>query len=236
MTVQLQDIQAENPLGSNRLDEKARLRQTFLAKRNALLPNTVESLSGAILPRIWRLRALRELDARRGAGRPAWISCYVDFGQEVRTRPFLRKALTRGYRVAVPVTRPGRNEKLILSEVEDVPDPEDPGPEWVRTRWGLFEPRHPRPVEPGRMDCFVIPGLAFDRRGVRLGFGKGYYDGLLASARPDAWRIGLAFSTQLADRLPWTKGDVPMHRIVTESGVVRCKPLDMDLTFGGSNR
>jgi 5-formyltetrahydrofolate cyclo-ligase len=72
------------------------------------------------------------------------------------------------------------------------------------------------------MDCFVLPGLAFEPQGFRLGFGRGYYDHLLASARTDAWRIALAFSFQMTSRLPREEWDVPMHRIVTETGVIRC--------------
>ncbi|MFQ5912290.1 MAG: 5-formyltetrahydrofolate cyclo-ligase [Nitrospinota bacterium] len=225
MTVRPQDIQNEKLSGWSKAAEKARLRREFLAGRNALPQGTVESLSRAVLRRIWALRAVREMEARKRVGETVWLSCYVDFDREVRTRPLMCKALERGYRLAVPVVPPGREGGLILSEVKDVPGSREPGSGWVRSRWGLFEPRDPRPVEPGRMDCFVIPGVVFDRRGFRLGFGKGYYDGLLASARTDAWRIGLAFSSQLAGRLPRAEWDVPMHRIVTESGVVRCNPI-----------
>ncbi|MFQ5691489.1 MAG: 5-formyltetrahydrofolate cyclo-ligase [Nitrospinota bacterium] len=233
MTVQPQDVPRDDSFGPGPAAEKVRIRRTFLTRRDALSPQTVEALSRSILARFWRLRAVRDLDARVRDGRPAWLSSYVDFGREVRTRPLLRRALARGYRVAVPVVPPGRRGVLILSEVNDVPDPRAPGPDWVRTGWGLLEPRELRPVEPERMDCFVIPGVAFDRSGYRIGFGRGYYDRLLAAARPDAWRIGLAFSSQMTPRLPWAEWDVPMHRVVTESGVVRCSSLEFECPTSG---
>lgn len=223
MTVQPRDIQEKSPSGSSPAAEKVCIRRRFLTRRAALTPEAAGALSQAIHTRFWRLRAAREMEVRRCDGQGVWLSCYLDFDREVQTRPIVRKALALGYRVAVPVVLPGREGTLILSEIMDVPSLEEPGPGWVRSRFGLLEPRAPRPVEPERMDCFVVPGVAFDRRGYRVGFGKGYYDKLLASARPDAWRIGLAFSAQMTPRLPREAWDVPLHRVVTEGGVVQCR-------------
>jgi len=222
VTGRLQDGPLHPPSNPQEIAEKARLRRKFLTRRDALRPEAAETHSKAILKRFWRLRAVRDLQERLLGGKSAWLSCYVDFGLEVRTRALLRNALNRGYRVAVPVVAAERSGRLILSEVKDMPGGEDPGPRWVRTAFGILEPRRRRPVEPERVDCFVIPGLAFDGQGTRLGFGKGYYDRLLASARADAHRIGLAFSCQITDRIPRKVWDVPMHRVVTETGVIRC--------------
>lgn len=223
MAVHLQSGPLHHPSKARILADKARLRRKFLSRREALRPEAAETHSQAIVQRFWRLQAVRNLQKRLRSGSPVWLSCYVDFGLEVRTRALLRKALARGYRVAVPVVPAGRGAKLFLSEIKDLPGGRDSGPmSWVRTAFGVLEPRHPRPVETENIDFFVVPGLAFDGKGIRLGFGKGYYDGLLASARADAQRIGLAFSCQMEDRIPRDEWDIPMHRVVTEVGVIRC--------------
>ena len=222
MAVHLQDDPHHHLSKSRDIADKARLRRKFLSRREALRPESAETHSQAIVQRFWRLQAVRNLQKRLRSGNPVWLSCYVDFGLEVRTRALLRKALARGYRVAVPVVPARRGAKLFLSEIKDLPEGRDSGPSWVRTAFGVLEPRQPRPVEAKRIDFFVVPGLAFDGKGVRLGFGKGYYDGLLASARADAQRIGLAFSCQMEDRIPRDEWDIPMHRVVTEVGVIRC--------------
>jgi 5-formyltetrahydrofolate cyclo-ligase len=144
----------------------------------------------------------------------------VAFGREVRTRPLIEEAIRRGWRVAIPVVPPKPGGLLLLSEVRDLQA------ELVQGRFGLWEPRGwaLRPVAVEVIDCFVVPGVAFDRGGRRLGFGRGYYDRLLARARPDAWRIGMAFSCQMADRLPAHPGDILLHRVITEEGVWQCAP------------
>ncbi len=188
--------------------EKAQLRRSFLARREGLPLALVERHSARIIRRFWRLQAARE---------KGWLSSYVAFAGEIRTRPIIEEALCRGWRVAVPVVSPEPGGALLLSEVKDLEA------ELRKGRLGIWEPRASaiRPVMPQVIDCFVIPGIAFDRGGRRLGFGQGYYDRLLAGARPDAWRIGLAFSCQMADRIPSDPRDIRMHRVVTEKGVWR---------------
>jgi 5-formyltetrahydrofolate cyclo-ligase len=71
------------------------------------------------------------------------------------------------------------------------------------------------------VDLFVVPGLAFDRSGGRVGFGRAYYDGLLAKAGPQARFVAVAFHSQLVPRVPMLAHDVFMHAIVTEREVIR---------------
>jgi 5-formyltetrahydrofolate cyclo-ligase len=81
-----------------------------------------------------------------------------------------------------------------------------------------------RQCPPGEVDLFLIPGLAFDMAGGRIGYGRGYYDSLLANASPGSTLIGLAFDCQIVDRVPMTGHDVPVGLIVTESGVHQVNP------------
>lgn len=87
--------------------------------------------------------------------------------------------------------------------------------------WGMAVPRDHTPVRASSLTAVVVPGLAFDRRGHRLGRGAGVYDRFLATLPPETLRIGLIPSALLVDALPTDPHDVAMHAIVTERGVVR---------------
>jgi 5-formyltetrahydrofolate cyclo-ligase len=87
-----------------------------------------------------------------------------------------------------------------------------PGP------FGLLEPTTP-PVDPGDLDLVVVPGLAFDQEGYRLGHGQGYYDRFLASVQ--AVTAGVVPEALLLPRLPRDPWDVPVGHLVTERGVRR---------------
>jgi 5-formyltetrahydrofolate cyclo-ligase len=77
-------------------------------------------------------------------------------------------------------------------------------------------------VQPGEIDLFIVPGLAFDPHCNRIGFGKGYYDDLLAGA-PDAIKIALAYDFQMVDKIQAEKHDVKMDMVVTPQKVFRRK-------------
>src|SRR3954469_25584089 len=87
-------------------------------------------------------------------------------------------------------------------------------------RFGLFEPVGPRlgPTAIGAADVVVVPALAMDRRGVRLGRGGGYYDRALVHARPDAVLVAAVFDDELVDELPDEEHDRRVTAVVTPSG------------------
>ena len=161
---------------------------------------------------IWdKLVALPEY-ARAGT-----VMCYVDFGSEVRTRPFLSAALGGDKRIVVPYCLDGELGLFLLRSMEELA----PG------TWGILEPRGElraaadRLVEAAELDLVLVPGVAFDRRGGRLGHGKGYYDRLLARVRPDTARVALAFECQVFGEIPTEPHDVRMHAVITEEAVYR---------------
>jgi 5-formyltetrahydrofolate cyclo-ligase len=70
----------------------------------------------------------------------------------------------------------------------------------------------------------LAPGLAFDRRGNRLGYGGGYFDGFLARCPPDAARVGIGFHVQVVDAVPHGDADQPLDLLVTELETIACPP------------
>jgi len=87
--------------------------------------------------------------------------------------------------------------------------------------WGILVPRDRVPASSTDVAAVVVPGMAFDRTGHRLGRGAGVYDRFLATLPPTALRIGLVPSNRLVDRLPTDPHDVPMHAVATEREVLR---------------
>jgi len=140
----------------------------------------------------------------------AIICLYDAIGSEVSTRQIAARALARGLGVAYPRVVPGT---LVLALHRATPAELAPG------TLGIQEPAATAPtVRPPDIALVLLPGLAFDRRGARLGWGRGHYDATFAGAS-ERTRLGLAFETQLVDRLPTDEHDLTCHRIVTEAAV-----------------
>jgi len=79
--------------------------------------------------------------------------------------------------------------------------------------YGILEPKNPRAIDTNLLDCVLVPGIAFDRGGHRLGRGRGYYDRFLATLPCRVTRYGLAFDIQMFDHVPATASDVKVDRV-----------------------
>lgn len=89
-----------------------------------------------------------------------------------------------------------------------------------RHRYGFWQPAAELPeVPPEQLELVLVPGLAFDRRGVRLGYGKGFYDRLLARLAPGVPKIGITAEALIAPALPQAAHDVPMTHLASERGI-----------------
>ncbi len=120
--------------------------------------------------------------------------------------------LAPGSRRMVATHTPERSGELTIHELS--------GPLEVH-RFGFLQPHAAAPrVEADEVDVFLVPGLAFDLWGGRLGRGAGYFDRLLAGARPDATLAGIVPAALVVDRLPAEPSDVPVGYLATEEGIV----------------
>jgi 5-formyltetrahydrofolate cyclo-ligase len=142
------------------------------------------------------------------------IMVYMALPQEVQTMPIITRARQLQKRIAVPVIR---GQELIAVALNEPPM------QLQRGRFGILEPcGTPCVLHPQDIGCIVVPGIAFDTRGGRLGFGKGYYDRFLRQLPATTYRCGLAFSVQIVPYMPQEPHDICMHGIVTEQGYIPC--------------
>ena len=84
--------------------------------------------------------------------------------------------------------------------------------------YGILEPVKIIEKSPNKIDLIIVPGIGFDKRGNRLGHGKGYYDKLLRKLK--TIKIGLAFELQIVDQIPTDENDVPVDLIITEERII----------------
>jgi 5-formyltetrahydrofolate cyclo-ligase len=143
------------------------------------------------------------------------IMVYMALEQEVQTAGIIDAARHHNKRIVVPVVD-GVN--LIALEL-----PCEPA-QLRRSRFGILEPGLDGAiVQPDNIPLIVVPGIAFDRYGARLGFGKGYYDRFLQQVPESTYAYGLAFAMQIVPRLPQMAHDVCMHGIMTEQEFIPCQ-------------
>jgi 5-formyltetrahydrofolate cyclo-ligase len=163
--------------------------------------------------REWRSMAICEAVQRLPVYASARaIHCYLAMRSEVDTRPLIARALQDGKGVVVPVVVP-RAAELSHAWLDSLEaDALAPGV------FGTFNPRASRPATHEDWDLAIVPLLAFDRRGYRLGYGKGFYDRLLSIS--PAITVGVAFAAQEVHDLPVEAHDVPLDWIVTENEVI----------------
>jgi 5-formyltetrahydrofolate cyclo-ligase len=172
----------------------------LLAQRDALVPDERAAKSRKIA------EAADALLARISEAGDV-VALYAAKGSEVDTTAIDAAARARGLVVAYPRVI-GDATPLAFHEVRL--------DELVPACFGLREPPPSAPpIELGRIGMFFVPGLAFDRTGGRVGWGRGHYDATFAAA-PKARRVGLAFELQLVDGVPCEAHDTAMHVILTE--------------------
>ena len=130
---------------------------------------------------------------------------YIDFDGEVDTQDMITQAHKLGKIIAVPVCRAKREmDPCLLREKSKL----------VRGLYGISEPAIKKPLEPQDLNLVVVPGVAFDKQGRRLGRGKGYYDRFLGKIPSHVNTLGLAFDFQVLPAIPVTKRDIRVQKLL----------------------
>jgi 5-formyltetrahydrofolate cyclo-ligase len=140
---------------------------------------------------------------------------YMAFDHEVLTDGLMRRAMASGKQLVLPMVL-GNRQGLALYVIEELERDVAPG------YCGILEPQpqRTRAVAPETLELALIPGVAFDLRGGRLGLGAGFYDRLLSQLPRGIPMVGLAFDFQVIPRLPLQPHDILLDAIVTESRVI----------------
>lgn len=181
--------------------QRERLRTKTRRRREALTPEARARLSQSIVDSAARWMQREGFET---------VMLYLSMRSEVETRHLLDGLLNSGKQVCAPAIDT-EQLKLVPRRIQH------PRTELVRHSYGMLEPNEACPLFPTpQLQLIVVPGIAFDANGHRLGYGKGFYDRFLAKC-PHAVRVGLAYQIQLVEDTfpqPW---DIPVHYIFTET-------------------
>jgi len=185
---------------------KKYIRSTILKKRSSMPRSEVQKKSKLIKERVFQMQEFKEAKT---------ILFYVSYDKEVDTHEMIRESLGMKKHVVVPKT--DMNSRTIICS--------------SLTRWddllsgayNILEPRRGcvNEVSPESIDLMIIPGVAFDCQGNRIGHGMGYYDRLLQK-KMITHCVGLAFELQIVESIPSEKHDVKVEKIVTEERTIIC--------------
>lgn len=201
------------------MTSKSVVRTAMRRLRQGLHPAERQERSRRVAEHLWGLEAFVQRER---------VLFYAAQGDEVDTLPILTRWVAEGRRAIFPRVEGG---EMILVEVSSLTDL-CPGYR------GLLEPRPGggRAIPPEQVEVALVPGLAFDLKGNRLGQGGGHYDRVLARLSPASMTIGLAFEFQVLERLPVEVHDVPVDLIVTERRVIEAAEAGKGSTTGPRRR
>lgn len=188
------------------MQNKKELRKYIFGLRDNLAPREIASKSERIAQNLRLLPAYR---------RAHTVMFFLSFRSEVDTRGAVEECISLGKKVVVPKALPETRElqpSLLLDWERDL----EPG------AYDIPEPRQEalREIEPGQIDLLIVPGVAFDESGNRLGYGGGYYDRFFALLRPEVPLVALVFDLQIVPAVPVDEWDRRVDWIVTEERVL----------------
>jgi 5-formyltetrahydrofolate cyclo-ligase len=179
--------------------DKSILRTRCRALRDAMTAQAVAFASERICQRLVEWPVFQQAQT---------VMAYMAFGNEISLLPLMDQS--RDKRWVIPRTEARPEPHLILHLY-------DPA-RLVRHRFGMLEPDVSLPaIEPGELDLVLVPGLAFDRRGYRLGFGGGFYDRFLPHVT--AGKVGIVAQVLLVEHVPNDRFDRRVDYVASEAGI-----------------
>lgn len=196
--------------------DKAELRRAVIARRDALDLDARAAKSAAICAR------LVELLGRSDAAAPRTVAVYAAMGSEVDPAAFAAAAVVRGWRVAYPCMLSASDaaacsqrmcmRAVSAGDASEVPFIAHPTRAFAGTD---VDSGHFPIVPAAELDMIIVPLVAFDRTGARLGYGGGCYDRYLPMLSPACQIVGIAFDEQRVDHVPTDTHDLPLPNIVS---------------------
>jgi len=191
---------------SDSCQEKEQIRHVVRKKRSELDSVWIDEKSGLIQQALLSLPEFAEA---------SMVCCYLSMPFEARTDQILARCWDEDRTVCVPAFRRDVSCYDLAKIERNTPVVEGP--------WKVPEPLDTVWISVDEVDFMVVPGMAFDVRGGRLGHGGGHYDRIMKSGQNPLFIIGLAFEFQLFDRVPMGEKDEYVDVVVTEERVIRGK-------------
>ncbi|MRI63397.1 5-formyltetrahydrofolate cyclo-ligase [Ornithobacterium rhinotracheale] len=181
---------------------KAQLRKIYKQKRQTLSAEERKALSQKIFAQLAQSDWVEK-------AQNIHIFISVEKLGEVPTQDFIRLLWAKGKSVFIPKVE---GESLITCEYTSETLME-------MSRWGILEPKLPKIVSEKEIDLVITPLLICDRKGTRVGYGGGFYDGLFAKCKPDVLKIGVNYFSPINEIIPIYESDVPLDYLVTPEGI-----------------
>jgi len=175
---------------------KAKLRNRILLRLKAQKEEQRKRKSSIITRKLLRTRAFKKAKT---------VMFYMAFDGEVNTDGMIRQAQKEGKRVAVPACK--KNRQISPCELQG-------NARLIKGAYGIKEPWPQKPIKLKDLELVVVPGVAFDKKGNRLGRGRGYYDRFLRRLPRNTATIGLAYGFQLLPSIFTTRQDVKVKRVI----------------------
>ena len=175
-------------------EQKKYLREIMLKQRDGMPRSIRNAHSERICQQLWEAILNNKVRV---------VHCYLTMGSEINVLPLLQRALDAGLTVVVPKTLKKRQiQNLILTDLKNM----EPG---------IFGTYHPKSAQEyrGCYDLIVVAGLAFDKKGYRVGYGGGYYDTFLAE-HLSAKKIGISLPFQMVETVPVEEHDVKLDEVL----------------------
>lgn len=180
--------------------KKDLLRESVLKKRKTLASDEVKRASENIVTILKKLPLIKESNV---------IMSYMPYGNEVDIKPFNQWILESGKYLLLP--RVLDNSTMDAVKVNDIISG------LVKSSFGILEPASDKEsFDINLIDVVLVPGVAFDKQGNRLGHGRGYYDRFLSHCKSSTVFLGIAYSFQVLDSIPSDEYDIRVHKVITE--------------------
>ena len=185
-------------------NDKKMLRKEILAKRKNIDIAEKEDMDKKIVDKFYESKYYKEAKN---------IFIYISYDSEINTKEIINKALIDNKRVYVPRTE----FKTRLMDAVEIASLDN----LIESEYGILEPAMEEPhIEPDELDLIVVPGVAFDRNGGRMGYGAGFYDRYFKRISKDRMekikKLALAYDFQILEKIPMDEQDVPVNYIITE--------------------
>ena len=186
-------------------NDKKALRKEILAKRNIMDAIEKEEKDRKILDEFYESNYYREAKN---------IFIYISYDSEINTKGIIKKALRDNKKIYVPRTE----FKTRLMDAVEITSLNN----LIESEYGILEPSVEEPhIDPNEIDLIVVPGVAFDRNGGRMGYGAGFYDRYFKKISKDNMKkvikLALAYDFQILEKIPMNEQDVPVNYIITET-------------------